>query len=1335
MSDTLGRVPVPEIVIAGVFPITSDFPHGRAHAPQVVVHRFESANTKIEQRFLLGAGAKRFTVRRSRLREAERIALRDFWENHYGPYGAFYYDAPNDDASGTTRYVCRFENEPLSWEMVSDAVCAIGLTLVEIPTTSPAYTLHATLSRFPSSELSSALLDQVQQLIPLVKIQPLEPGYPAIFVSDRRCTVGSQLYQARLIEFDGISQSLGNEADEARFVFGNADRVMRELANDVDLFRASIEFSLFHVLTGIRLDLWRGDIVDWSFDSGPEFRVTAADGIYELNLPYPTRRISRTCWKQFDDGLGCPFSQQGGLDLANFPGARLAECDKGFDTPNGCRAHSMNPYFGGILAKPQGVRIKDNSTGTWGFGRSSITSVSLVADSIYDEVLPEIYTDSDLPVNCKIAAGREESDFYAAVGIVGEGPIVFGTGHKLDGQLHHGYPGSLGLLLSTGQDPNPVPFGMDTDAPVERAAGAAFLMIRRADPKGFQPSRLAEHQMQAVVNQGLSGWVWTAPGVRSQQVLTNPVWIVINMLLRARGLRFANAATAEQYFDVNAAIAAAAVCDQQVSKLVGAGVETQFQFRGVLQEEKPLRDWIQEVLMNCLGYYTFAFGKLKVGVRVNSSVVEAFTVGNILLNSLQLAPLRPSFNHLTANFADEEFEFVNNSITLYDIDHARLIGGATSPLFLKSNLNLSGTASKSQAARLITARLREELGGITPAEWKAARQISFRTTVLALNTEPGMVCSMTHPDMPGGSGEFRVTSWRLNKDFSIDIQGRATTDSMYDLVIGPKPADVPAAPVPVEFPPIPAGQVWHPNEVYPPAGDPLFGMDEGNFGLQQKYNRLADSTAQATLAVTGALPINDFIPETPPPAIHTVSVSGGGSLPAGTHYIAVCAKNSAGKFSPPSNIVSVEVPANSKVTLSDLVWPAGTFSGYVVFGATDPQRLCKQLDVSGALPASIDLTAAFQRSTWNMPNPKFLRVRAKAKLVFHAGVFGAPITAVAANKITASDLIDPTDNWNGRDVSVIADKSDGSAPIWNFNVTAYDQATGELTVTPDPQAAGVEVGDVLIVRAAPSVATATTVTDPGFINREAPSGLNVNEEEGRVVRIIAGLGRDQVRRIVSNTATQLTVDKPWDTIPDSTSRFIVEAAAWDYIGESTPTRNPLNSVSTELQIPVDNMLKQTMLVAGISVDVDGTEAPEDKSPLREIYLFGDVGNTDAFAPNVIISIDGTLAIGSDLAPMVSLGVTQRATGVRCLVKQAPTGADLTFAIYVGGTLWMTLTIPAGQTSVTATQAQLDAAADITADANIRVDITAAGTTFPARMHRFRSGCEEAGRPPKGRLRR
>ena len=240
MPDSIGNILVPEIVPSGTFPIVPDYPYGCAHAPEVVVHQFGSGNAKVEQRFLLGTGAKRFTVRRAWLREAERIALRDFWESKRGAYGSFTYGAPNEDGNGTTAYLCRFANEPLSWEMVADWACSLGVTLIEIPTATPEYALNQTVTRFPSAALQSTLLQQAQQVIPLVRIVPLQTGYQAIYLSDRRCTVGGQLYQARLLEFDGISQGMGNEADAARFAFGNADRVMRDLANDTDLFRATL---------------------------------------------------------------------------------------------------------------------------------------------------------------------------------------------------------------------------------------------------------------------------------------------------------------------------------------------------------------------------------------------------------------------------------------------------------------------------------------------------------------------------------------------------------------------------------------------------------------------------------------------------------------------------------------------------------------------------------------------------------------------------------------------------------------------------------------------------------------------------------------------------------------------------------------------------------------------------------------------------------------------------------------------------------------------------------------------------------------------------------------
>lgn len=884
MADYIGNIEVPEVVAGGSFPLVPRYPYAWTQPRPVVVHQFGSGNAKIEQRFALGTGAKRWTVRLPVLSESDRISLRNHWETNSGGYGAFTFSAPNDDGT-TTDYTVRYENAPLEWEYFHAQISSSGVTLVEIPdpAAAPTYTLNATVTRFPSSTLKTALLSQVQEIIPLVVITPRESGYPVIYVSDRRCTVGTQEYLPRLVRVSGITQEMGNASDDAQFVFGNADRVMRSLANDTNLKYSTISLSLFHVGSGIKLDLWLGTVTDWSFDAGEEFTITASDGLYELGLMYPTRKISRTCWKKFKDSLNCPYV---GADTT---------CDKGFATANGCQSHGMDSYFGGIIAAPQSVYTKDNSSGTWGFGRSPLTSTSIVSNTIYDQILPEIYTDSDFPVPCKIVAGRDEGDFYCALGIVGAGPLAaFATQsfnaspqvtpHLLDGQPPHGAVSNpprdnYGWRSSLGPDPNTEPFCLGQGGAgiqiytADRAAGIAFWEIRRTDEKGLQLSKLEDHSMQVTVNQGLAGWKWVDAGggsyTRSSAVLTNPVWIAVNIYLRALGVRAATESTQRGYFDVDAAIAAAAVCDTLVDSIVGGtgtcsvvgsdvtwasgdkfyramigkylmlgaspyqvtsftddthiGIsaspgddtysfttqEVQFKFRGILQEEKPLRDWIQEMLMNCLGYYTFAFGKLKIGTRHNSSVVEAFTEGNILFQSLTLSPIPSSFNHLTANFADEEYSYAGNSVTLYDESNAEYIGSATAPIYLKSSMNLSGTPSKSQAARIVTTRLREELGGIDAADWKAARRIGFKTTVLALNTEPGMVCSLTHDEMPGGSGEFRVTGWRLNEDYSIDISGQTTIDDMYDLAVGDKPADVQADVVPVEVEYAPADWNFH----------------------------------------------------------------------------------------------------------------------------------------------------------------------------------------------------------------------------------------------------------------------------------------------------------------------------------------------------------------------------------------------------------------------------------------------------------------------------------------------------------------------------------------------
>ncbi len=757
MPEYIGPVAIPEPGVGGVFPVALDYSSVHGREPRVIVHRFGTLDAKVEQRFYDGPGARRFQVQLARLTPARRVLLVEFFEARRGSYQPFTLNVAEPDGSVAT-YTARFADPTLQLETAADGSWRGSVELVEVPTSAPSHAITSTETRFPGAALKAALLSQTQAVIPLVRVVA---GEHTLLLADRRVTVGSNLYQPRLLSWRGISQATDGEADQASFVFGNGDRVFTALVNEVDLFKAEIEFSVFHAGTGVKLDFWKGFIGSWSFDSGPEFRVEAQDGLYALRLGYPTRKIVR----QDDDPR------------------------RAFAIPN----------------QPVNVGGKK--------GISRITSVSVANDTAYGRPVKDIWVNSAtaLPVECDVIAGRDESKFYAALGVVGRGPISgYATGHTLDGQSNHG-AGNLGLRRAFGGTPvtgdetaanNQPDAGSDSFAldevgqplPVNPLDGVAFLQIRRTDEKGIQAVRAEERKMTAYVTGGLGGWTWSGAGpyTRSwQTALTNPIWIAINTFLNGMGLLWATDSEQQTRFDVAAAIAAAAVCDTTVDQIIGTGTERQFAFQGVIADEKPLRDWIQEILSSCLGYSTLAFGKLKVGIRYNSSAVEAFTTGNILFNSLQLASRSPRFNDLTVAFADADYGYQQNTVNLQDSDHIAFTGTP-----LKANVNLLGVTGKSQAARITTIKLREELGGVTQAEQRAARRVELRTTILALNVEPGMVCSMTAPDIPGGTGEFRVTSWRLNSDWSIDVVGETTTDSMYDLTVGEKPTDVQPEPLP-----------------------------------------------------------------------------------------------------------------------------------------------------------------------------------------------------------------------------------------------------------------------------------------------------------------------------------------------------------------------------------------------------------------------------------------------------------------------------------------------------------------------------------------------------------
>lgn len=1283
-SDTLGRISIPSPVNSGLtFPLISDFGYGRSQDFGVITHHFGELATQAEQRFQVGIGPVKYKFQRQKLSYSDRGSLVDFYQTMQGSYKSFTYNAPNPDKTTTPATVI-FDTPPLSVTQLTNGAQA-GMTFLEVGdgTSGPTYSVASTCVRFPSDDLATALLDQVQVIIPLVHIRVREAAVPDIYLSDRRCTVGGQLYLPRLIEMGEpgsdvvMSQDIKGTADNVNFSFGNADRSMTALANDTDLKFASIDLCLYHVNSGILLQLWKGFIVNFMMDGTAKFRVQASDGLFSITQQFPSRTLTRTCWKTFDDGINCPYSTQGS-------GGNPAECSYYFDTPDtndGCVQHGMTKFFGGHPVAPQAVSVKTG--GVAGFFRNTVTSTSIVSDTLWGQALPEIWCNfhGDLGkafiANAPIIDYRDENDFRRALGIVGAGeigqfagmtvvtnsdgykfivaPLLDGfppQGFKVDSQLNiTGFQPQLGLREIPGRDPiDPVEDlfaftagGSFPPGTNESAAGTAFVEILIAQPAdGVIPTLPESHSMTVPIAMGLSGWTWDSAGTRTLTPgLTNPFWIAVNSFLRCAGQFSADSATQLGMFVLpslndGAGNGTAEIADLQVVPIVGdpTVLETQFEFQGTLAIQKPFRDWLTEILGTSLGYYTWEFGKLKLGIRENASAVEAFTLGNILFQSLTLQPIEATFEHLITSFADVDYQFQANTADFQDKDHAAYYGRAGSPL--TSTMHSVGIPKLSQALRVTATRVREEVGGVEASEWTAARNASWKTTILALGTEAGQVVSMTHPDVPEGFGHFRILKWTLFKDYSIAIDAKTVTPSMYDLDKGPKPADVTPSPLPRLFYPVPIGPEWAPSEIQANSADALW-PNEFTFDLAQSYTELADKTQQATLTATGKLPVNTSIPNCPAPIISAGKITQsttGGFIPGGiTLRVSICASIVAtDNQSPPSDVILIQIPAGTNTnqfTIEGVSWPANFpgLTGYNVYLSDKDDLICLQgngalTDTGGGVytPTSITVLGPFLRSTLSLPDPNITNVKLKSKLLVIPGAIGGIVTyANATTMIATNTLVDAagTDNWTGRALIAVG-RNNASGAFASWKITGFDPTTGTCTLDrsctiPGHPEWSLEPGDAFVIGTLgyDNSATPLVIADAGLSNTENfPSGvphtgLIPSSMKGNILRVIAGTNRGAMAKVVDNDATSVTLDVP--TVIAADSVWIIEDPTWENIVETTKVANANSQLATEIDLPISNIATGGFLVGGFTIDFNGKESLDPDAPLRMVYLYGSSG--------------------------------------------------------------------------------------------------------------------------------
>jgi hypothetical protein len=260
------------------------------------------------------------------------------------------------------------------------------------------------------------------------------------------------------------------------------------------------------------------------------------------------------------------------------------------------------------------------------------------------------------------------------------------------------------------------------------------------------------------------------------------------------------------------------------------------------------------------------------------------------------------------------------------------------------------------------------------------------------------------------------------------------------------------------------------------------------------------------------------------------------------------------------------------------------------------------------------------------------KVRIKAKPLVHSGVAGVAVDSVSTNTLVCGGLVDSSStpyNFTGRKLSVIG-RPAGSTPFASFNITGHVPSTGTLTLDRDPTGI-IQTGDAIVIRNKASnlsstAAPVTYVVDPGYQNVTYNySGMLAGAEVGNLIRIIAGTGRGQPpSQITANTSTTLTFQPPLQM--DSTSIWIVEQPAWAFEADSTSIDNSNPQTSVSLSIPAANFIRQAMLIAGFTVDVNGNESPDGDQPFREDWIYGAQGTRNIAASATMLITDSLIDV-------------------------------------------------------------------------------------------------------------
>lgn len=752
---------------------------------------------------------------------------------------------------------------------------------------------------------------------------------------------------------------------------------------------------------------------------------------------------------------------------------------------------------------------------------------------------------------------------------------------------------------------------------------------------------------------------WTSPTANILTYTNSPPWVVMDLLTRA------NWSYAEM--NIQSFIDAATFCQTYINYVDSTGATDshwRFQCEFCLENQRTAAEVLAGVLRSFNGYlYWDSTGLLNLGINqtladqqpsavtgsnyntavssihADSSsgdgyVAYSFDETNIARKSDGTPDFefRASANEQTPNqiyigFQDSANSYQTDSLSIYDTDAVNRAGSAIvgGGAVIPETLNCIGINNFDQGTRIANVYLAERNRGNLRNDAGGTDIIQFTTSVRAEHLQTGSLVFFSWNSLGYDKQLFRVIEKQASTDgqvYTITIQFHK--DEWYTDIYGQAPSSLYSA-TNKSRPTLPSP--WQPNAATPYSD--IYSSTDLNFNITEVDTPQEDGSVLVQFDISGVQPVNQASNVGPPltPLQATVS-STGGSIPGGTSWIIkICAIDSSGNYSAPSNPIMATVPSGTNtnsITVPNLYWQAGT-AGFDLFAGQDHWDITHQLSNTSSTPSSITWTAAPNVQTYGPPDLALSSLAVQAKEVVHAGIIGCQVAAVTSTTVTLEPPVvgagPLTNDLTGYYVMLIAKYGgEGSAiPICDAKITSNSSyvltvdkdLTQNIPGTTTPYLA---LGDVVIVTAQANIASSTSIGDSNYVSVYAATGTQ--DLTGYMVRIIAGTGAGQVRTIASTTGsggnlTTYNISRTWDVTPDSTSLFIVEEPAWLYPATTTPLVSAENySLTTNLAtVNVSNGSTTTMLVQVLSIDPTGKYfSSQFRSPYRIVYLFGQPGD-------------------------------------------------------------------------------------------------------------------------------